>query len=356
MPYPNVILSPLSSLPVQVREAIQQRRLLQRGESVLVGVSGGADSVVLLHVLRDLAQAMRLSLHAVHVNHQLRASAHADAAFVENLCRQWQIPCTVRTVAVARLCAEHGWGIEEGARQVRYRCFGSVALQYGIEKIALAHHADDQAETVLLRLLRGSGLAGLRAMAWQRPLILEAEGGHFQGSVVRPLLNTTKQALLDYAQMQQLSFVEDETNIDRRFLRNRVRHELLPLLRAHYNANIDTRLFDLSQQLADDYAFLEQMVQKQWKRLSRVKTSNQVVLQRAGLMRQAVAVQRLLVRKAIEAVKGNLNEFEFRHWLEIQDLVEHRPSGSIVDVPGARVQRIEDSVRITRAALERMPA
>ncbi len=197
--------------------------MLAGGETVLVGVSGGADSVALLHALRALKPRLGLGLHVLHVHHGLRPEADSEAAFVEDLGRRWDIPVRVERVLVAH---EPGQSLEAQARAQRYGAFRRWAAALGASRVALGHTADDQAETVLMRLLEGAGPRGLAGIPPVR------------GLFIRPLIETRRREIEAELRRSGLTWVEDPSNRDPKFLRNRIRHDLLPFLAAAYNPQI----------------------------------------------------------------------------------------------------------------------
>ena len=199
--------------------------MLAGGETVLVAVSGGADSVALLHLLLDLSTAWRLRLHVLHVDHQLRAESAADADFVRDLGARLGVPVDVATVAVDRRGS-----LEASARAARYAALEACAARVGAERIAVGHTADDQAETVLMRLVQGAGVRGLAGIPPVR------------GRIIRPLIEVRRSALETELRRTGLAWVDDRTNRDPKFLRNRIRHELLPLLADSYNPEIAASL------------------------------------------------------------------------------------------------------------------
>jgi tRNA(Ile)-lysidine synthase len=204
-----------------VRDTIRRHAMLAGGETVLVAVSGGADSVALLHALRILAPDLRLTLSAVHVDHGLRPESGEDAAFVEALARSWGVP-----VAVERIAVGPGASLEARARDARYAALRRQAAGVGADRVALGHTADDQAETVLMRLLEGAGPRGLAGIPPVR------------GVYIRPLIETRRSAIVEELARAGLRWRDDPSNRDLKFLRNRIRHELLPLLAASYNPEI----------------------------------------------------------------------------------------------------------------------
>ena len=199
--------------------------LFKRGETVVVGFSGGPDSVCLLHFLRHLAGKKHFEIIAVHVHHGLRGkAADADAAFCRRLCKEWQVPFILKKKAVRTLAKKLDLSIEHAARKARYEAFAEAARRMGAGKIALGHHLDDQAETILLNILRGTQPEGLCGIPLRRPLNKQVE-------IVRPLLCVTRE-VEEYLKENKLAFVTDETNLDETYRRNWVRHELLPLLQS----------------------------------------------------------------------------------------------------------------------------
>ena len=200
----------------QVRQTIGTYHMLQKGQTVLCAVSGGADSITLLHLLLRLAKEEGILVACGHVNHGLREAADADEAFVKEICDAWQVPFFLRRVDVFGLHGkEKHLSLEEAARSLRYRALEEMALEAAAARIAVAHNAEDHAETVLLRLFRGSGLYGLSGI------------GADNGAVIRPLLESSREEILAYIKKQGLSFVTDETNADTAIPRNAVRHRIL---------------------------------------------------------------------------------------------------------------------------------
>ena len=231
----NACFSGLAMLPKQMRANILDRQLFQRGEKILVGVSGGGDSMVLLHALNSLAAEMKWELTIAHLNHLLRGrSSNADARFVEMRSRELGVRFCGAVADVQSISRRNGISLEMAGRQARHDFFKQVSLENGCVSIALAHHADDQVELFFLRLLRGSG-EGLGGMHW-----IAALPNHPSLRLVRPLLNLPKAVLQEYAIGMGISFRKDGSNVDLDFQRNRIRHELLPLLRRKYQAGLDS--------------------------------------------------------------------------------------------------------------------
>jgi len=234
-----------------IRQIIQKFNLIPPGSRLVVGVSGGADSLALLHILNNLSQHNRFELHTATFDHQLRGDAGAaDAEFVRTLSTAWNIPVMVGKADVKKLAQEFGLSIEAAARKARYDFLAQVARTVGADRIAVAHHADDQAETVLLHLLRGAGGRGLGGMRLQSPV-----PNHPELMLIRPLLRSTRAEIEAYCQEHDLTPREDATNADTAILRNRLRHETLPYL-AQLNPHIASVLAQLAEISAVEDDFL----------------------------------------------------------------------------------------------------
>ena len=244
-----------TSLADDVLATIRRRGLLQGGETVLVAVSGGADSVALLDLLRELAPALGLTLHAAHVDHGLRPEAGADAEFVRALCERLGIPFHLERVSVRR---EPPWeGLEAEARRARYAALFGRAAALGAHRVATGHTADDQAETVLMRLLQGAGPRGLAGIAPAR------------GLLIRPLLETRRAEIEAHLSARDIEYVEDATNRDLRFLRNRIRHEILPFLSERWGPGL---VESLCRTAALSRRLVEQLEQRARVELDRLAT------------------------------------------------------------------------------------
>jgi tRNA(Ile)-lysidine synthase len=293
------------------------------GERVVVGLSGGADSVALLHVLAGLARHRGFAVVAAHLDHGLRPDSAADAAFCRELCETLGIPFRTRRADVAARRRAEGGGLEEAARRERHAFLRSVKEDEGASWIALAHTRDDQAETVLLRLLRGAGGLGLSAM---RPRA---------GDLLRPMLSLSRRDVLDHLAERSLSWREDASNADLAIARNRVRHELIPYLERHFNPAVREALARSAALLAEDADVLG--------------AGAGDALTVTALRSTPRAVARLTVRRALQAA-GGLRGVGLKHVDAIVDLAAtEAPSGRRVALPGGREAVFHfDEVRITR--------
>ncbi len=255
---PGRAVSSLNELPERISAHIAP--LLPARSSILIGLSGGVDSVVLLHLLHNLAQRFSWRLSAMHVHHGISRNADAWAEFCAELCAGYRIPMRIEHVDIAPL---RGHGIEAAARKLRHAAFAGQECDF----VALAHHADDQAETLLLQLLRGAGVKGAAAMPFTKRLVrhtpspLSVEGVAHHPVLLRPLLDVPRTVLLDYARQHGLRWIEDESNADDSFPRNFLRHRLLPVLEQRFPAYRDT-LARSAQHFAEASDLLDELAQQ----------------------------------------------------------------------------------------------
>lgn len=232
------------SLVVQkARQLIEKEGLLKKGESLVIGLSGGADSVALLLVLMELREEYELTLSCAHVNHGLRGQeAVQDMEFVKKLCKRMEIPLSVLEENVEQYAKSHGFSVEDAGRRVRYRFF----LEQGTEKIATAHTKDDNGETVLMNLLKGNLPKGILPK---------------RGKIIRPLLSVTKAEILSYLNEKNQPFVTDASNFSTDYTRNRIRLELIPYIEEHFNKNFTNTVYNTTDIYHQEQAYFDELCQ-----------------------------------------------------------------------------------------------
>jgi len=263
-----------------IRATIRRHAMLTGGETVLVAVSGGADSVALLHVLMALAGELSLHLHVLHVDHGLRADSDRDAEFVRQLAGRLDVPADV-----VRITVPSGGSLEAAARAARYAALGVHAQRLGAQRIAVGHTVDDQAETVLMRMLAGAGVRGLAGIPPVR------------GRIVRPLLHVRRRDVVAILQAAGLPWIEDPSNRDPKFLRNRIRHELLPLLTDSYRADVVPALDRVARLCRDTVGAIERMATRELDRLA-TTADDAIVLPHAALAELPQQVAAEVLRQA----------------------------------------------------------
>ncbi len=268
----------------------------------VLGVSGGPDSMCLLDVLHTLGY----NLVAVHVNHRLRPEADQEAETVERLVTGLGIEFVSCQVQVVDYAENNSLSIEEAARMMRYECLFAQAEQWGAQGVLVAHNADDQVETILMHLLRGSGLTGLRGMDYRT--LPNPWSAHIP--LIRPLITTWRSEILEYLAEHRLNFISDLSNYDTVFFRNRLRHELLPSLEK-YNPRIRENLLRMSQINKEDYAVLQQLVMEAWQANLVRRGPGYVAFHLPGFRLLPPAIQRYLLRKAVAYHLPSLRDIDF---------------------------------------------
>jgi tRNA(Ile)-lysidine synthase len=299
---------------------IEEYSLFTPGDTVVAAVSGGADSVALLDILVSLRE-LRLNLVAAHLNHLLRgAEADADEEFVHKLAGSYGVPVVVKRVDVGEVARTEGRSLEDAGRAARYAFFDELAVSHKAHAVALAHHADDQAETVVMLLLRGAGGSGLCAIAPKSA-----------GLYVRPLLSVNRREIVVYLQRRGIAWRTDSSNAAADFLRNRIRHELIPYL-ARYNPAISQRLSATAEALAADEEFLEAATNAAFASHA-VLSAGRIILALPGLRSEPRGIRLRLYRRAILQAKGNLARIGFRHLRAIDCLVFSAKPHLTLDLP-----------------------
>jgi tRNA(Ile)-lysidine synthase len=322
---------------------------------VVVGVSGGPDSLCLLHILKRLCNKYRIELHVVHLNHRIRGSeAEADAAFVASLAEGWGLPCTVEARDVPALAKEKKLSLEEAARRARYAFLAEVAEQAGAKRIAVGHNADDQTESVLMHWLRGAGLAGLRGMLPATPLsdyrLLEGscpepgegEDGEtkdqgrrttlYPFTLIRPLLEVTRAEIEAYCAEHSLQPRFDRSNLDTTYYRNRLRHELIPYLES-YNPGIRVVLRRSAKVIADDYAYLRAELDRLWPQVVISESESVIKFDLTAWRGLPASFQRSALRQAIHRLRRSLRNINWVHVEDARVALLEKPAGTQVTLP-----------------------
>lgn len=303
-------------------ETIRRHNLCRPHDTLIVAVSGGADSVALLDILAT-APDLPLSLVVAHLNHCLRgAESDADEQFVRNLAKQYQFPCEVMRADIREKAESTDQSLEEAGREARYAFFERLRQQYGAVAVCVAHHAEDQAETFLIRLLRGAGTSGLGCMPYKN-----------NRHVIRPLLDISRGELRRYLDEVGMTWREDSSNLDHSFLRNRIRHELLPLLEEYAPAAVH-HIASAAKLLRQDDELLTLHLDELFPRL--VKQQRNGLFFAAGTCGRYTEGMRLrLYRHAVETLAGSLRGFGLDHFRQIDCLLLEGRTGAILPLPKA---------------------
>ncbi len=319
-------------LSSKVIRTIERYRMVQPGDRVLVGLSGGADSVALTELLLELKPRLGITLVLAHLNHGLRAEAEEDEAFCRSLSERLSLPFASGRADVAERARKSKRSIEDEGRNARYQFLEAQAVQFGAQRIAVGHTLDDQAETFLLRLLRGSGSRGLGAI---HPVK--------DGGIVRPLIEVRRREIESYLEERGASFREDASNADPQFTRNRIRHQELPRLSSAYNPRLVETLGRSASLLRDEEEWMEAETRDAFDGVAAV-SGDEIRLDRKALSRHPLALRRRLIRVAIERLRG-LGNVSHRHIEDVLALAEEGQSGRELCLPGLVVELSFDQMR-----------
>ena len=345
----------------QLRRFILQHTMIENGETVLVAVSGGTDSIALLYGLHALRVQLNCHLHVAHLNHGLRPDAETDAEFVRQQAARLELPFTGNTVELPRLIKQWNLSVEAAGRKARYQFYEDVAKEIGATKVALGHHKDDTAETVLMNLLRGAGTPGLKGIPPVRAALCDMGNSQATPFIIRPLAGFTRQEIEAFLTSMSLTPRHDSTNTDKRYLRNRIRHELMPLLERNYNPNIKTGLSRTAEVLGAETEYLDTIAREafeacrlgQRRRESEARNSHptvpvnreteagafslaapvNLVLDRVVFLQYHLALQRRILRHSISDMLGQVSDFYFQHCEAILNLIIGDAPNAVLVLP-----------------------
>jgi len=313
-----------------VRDTISRHRMLRRGDRVLVAVSGGPDSLALLSILVSLREEFKLTLLAAYVDHGLRpAAAKREAALVKKLGREWGVPVTVLRRPVRKGKKD---SLESSARAIRYEALVGLAGRLRCGAIATGHTADDQAETVLMRILRGSGTAGLAGIPPVRCIGDSPRSGTVPLlKVIRPLIGCTRGQVMEHLRAGGLHPLLDRSNLSPRFVRNRIRNDLLIRLEKEFNPQVRKHLCQLADLAREDQQWLAREAGRRFRQVARV-SSGKVRLNRTLLRKDPPGLRRAVLRLAAQRLQGSVQGFSLKHWEMLDGLLAGQGTGA-ADLP-----------------------
>ncbi len=348
-----------AALRQRVLETIERHAMVRPGDRIGLGVSGGADSVAMLQIFAELRAELGIAVVVLHFNHQLRgAEADEDERFVEALATALHFDYESGRAHVAAEAQRHRWNLEDAARRLRYEFFKHAAAARNLNRVAVAHTADDQAETVLSHLLRGTGLPGLAGIY---PVA---------GLIIRPLINVARAELREYLASLGQTWREDATNQDATRMRARIRHQLIPILRRDFDPAAVERLARLASHARENEIFWRALEDERLQALTARESSAAISLGIADLLSPlpqvahpemmaagkptpssspAIALTRRLVRRIFTELRGSPEQLTARHVRSVLDLATKSQSSSKIDLPGLRVERIFDRLVFTDA-------
>ncbi|WP_032123603.1 tRNA lysidine(34) synthetase TilS [Clostridium amazonitimonense] len=321
----------------KILEYISKHSMIDRGDKILVALSGGPDSVCLLHILYSLKQELNIEIYAAHINHQLRGhESDEDEVYVKNICKNLGIECFVKRYDINTIAKEKGISSEMAGREVRYDFFKDLKEKLNINKVALAHNANDQAETILMRIMRGTGIEGLTGI---RPIRDDV--------YIRPILILSRGEIEEYCEINNLHPRIDKTNNEPIYARNKVRLELIPYIKENFNEDIINTLNRFSELMAKDSEYLDQLAYNKFNEHIEINSEESIVIHKEAFNEQDSIITRI-IRLAIEKLEGTLNNVEMTHIYSIISLGK-QGTGKRISLPrGVIAENIYDDVVIKK--------
>lgn len=304
----------------KVKKYIVNNNLIQDNDRVLVALSGGPDSVCLLHILYCLKKEIPMEIGAVHINHMLRGKeAEEDTSYVENLCKSLGIECYVKKVDIKSMAAERNISLEMAGRDARYRTFETIRREYGYNKIAVAHNANDQAETIIMRMMRGTGLDGLTGIKAKR-----------EGNIIRPILCLNRQEIEAYCTDYELIPRIDKSNYERIYSRNKVRLDILPYMKQNFNEDIVETLNRMATLLQKDNEYIEEQVKLNYSKYCN-KKNGRITIDKELFVNEKEAIVSRILKNAFKNISNSHQNFEMKHIYEIIELF-NKGTGKRIDL------------------------
>lgn len=300
---------------------IKHNNMIKKGEKVLVATSGGPDSMCLLHILYYLKDELDITVYAAHVNHMLRGDeAFADEQYVKNFCEKSGITCFVKRVDINEVSKQKGISSEMAGREERYDFFKQVMEQHQLSKVAIAHNANDQAETLLMRIMRGTGLEGLVGIKPVRDDIF-----------IRPILCCTREEIEYYCEKEQLKPRIDKTNLESIYSRNRIRLEMIPFIKEHFNKDIIFTLNRLASLAYVDSNYIEEVVGLKYKKFCYNNNQHKLLIKKEAFSEHEAILTRI-IRRALSNLIGTSCNFEMKHIYDIISL-QQGETGKVLFLP-----------------------
>lgn len=322
----------------RVRSTINKYNLLQKGDKIVLGLSGGPDSVCLLHVLKQLEEEYDISIYAAHLNHQIRGiEAQKDVMYISQLCDSLGVKFFVKSINVPEYCKKHGLSIEEGARKLRYEMFYEIKQKTKSNKIAIGHNLNDQAETILMRMMRGTGLQGLKGIEYKR-----------DETIIRPILDIERSSIEAYCEKYNLKPRIDSTNLENIYTRNKIRLDLIPYIQENFNANVIESICRMGNNLKLDNDYIEQEGSEKFKEVSKLNNNESVEIILDKYIHLHKAIKSRIIRNSIKYILGDTNFIDQKHIEDVLDLEnEGKINKKLVLPRGLFVYRNNDNILFT---------
>ncbi|WP_195940724.1 tRNA lysidine(34) synthetase TilS [Romboutsia sp. 1001713B170131_170501_G6] len=321
----------------KVLSTINKYKLIEDGDKIVLGLSGGPDSVCLLHILYRLKEKLDIEVYAAHLNHQIRGiEAQKDALYITQLCENLGVTSFVKSIDVPKYCKENGLSVEEGARKLRYEMFEEIKQKTKSNKIAIGHNLNDQAETILMRIMRGTGLQGLRGIEYIR-----------DNNIIRPILDIDRKDIEAYCEEYELNPRIDHTNLETIYTRNKIRLELIPYMKDNFNPNVIESIVRMSNSLKTDSDYIQEESEIKFKEVSNLQENAcEIDIQKYSKLHNAIKVR--VLRKGIKHILGDTNFVDQKHIEDIMQLEDNKKIDKMITLPrGIFAYRRKNTILLT---------
>ncbi len=313
----------------KVENTIKKHNLIDKEDNVLLGVSGGPDSMALLNILYELNETFKCNLYVAHINHGIRGEeADKDEVYVERYCRKFNIPFYLKRVNMNEYAKKHKLSSEEAGREIRYKFFEEILIQLGGGKIAVAHNKNDQAETLIMRFIRGTGLDGLKGMKYKN------------SNIIRPLLDISRNEIEKYCDLNNINPRIDRSNLETIYERNKIRLELIPYLEKNFNTGIIDTLVRTSKVMQEDSYFLNEYAKTAYEEVVFKEQPNNIMLINEKFTKLNYAIKCRVLRRTIKKINGHLKGIEEKHVSSIIDLSSDCTTGKRIYISSKIIARI----------------
>ena len=292
----------------KVINTIKRYNLIQSGDKVVLGVSGGPDSISMLNILNEIKEEWQFEIYVAHINHMIRKEANDDEKYVQQYCEKNNIQCFVKRVNVQEIANIQKIGTEEAGRNIRYEFFEEVLQKVGANKIAIAHNKNDKIETIVMNLLRGSGLSGLKGIEPIR-----------EQRIIRPLIECERQEIEQYCEQYKLEPRIDKTNFENDYTRNKIRNIVIPYIKNEFNPNIIETMDRLSQVATEESNYIELQVEKIYQKLLIERSQKQIILKLKEFNQQEKVIKNRLILLVVRELMGSTQRIEKVH---IEDIIK----------------------------------
>lgn len=295
-------------LKEEVLKTIKKYNLINNGDKIIIGVSGGPDSICLLHILNSLKEELNIEIFVAHVNHMIREVADEEKAYVQEFCKKINVQCFVKKINVVEIAKQNKKGTEEAGRDERYAFFNEILEQTNSNKIATAHNSNDRAETVILNIVRGSGISGLKGIEANR-----------DNKYIRPLIETSREKIEKYCEENSLNPKYDESNNENIYSRNKVRNELIPYIKKEFNQNIVQTINRLSELATEENDYLEKLTRESYNETKMADENGNITLNLKKFNKLELVIKRRLILYTINETLHTTNGIEK---INIDDIIK----------------------------------